>query len=130
MWLVAFQSITYSIRPVRVTGHIHSLKWSRPENARQLRERSGVRDSEDVVLLRSGVLPQLLALEASETAAAAAPAPARPDEKITAFIGTLRVAGVRALGEDSRVLINDRVYRVNDVIDRTLGVRSITSFTR
>jgi predicted dehydrogenase len=30
-----------SIRPVRVTGHIHSLKWSRPENARQLRERMG-----------------------------------------------------------------------------------------
>jgi predicted dehydrogenase len=30
-----------SIRPVRVTGHIHSLKWSRPEHARQLRERMG-----------------------------------------------------------------------------------------
>jgi hypothetical protein len=37
----------------------------------------------------------------------------------------MRVAGVRALGEDSRVLINDRVYRVNDVIDRTLGVRLV-----
>ncbi|MFZ9746731.1 MAG: hypothetical protein ACO3G4_08885 [Opitutaceae bacterium] len=60
--------------------------------------------------------------------APAAPSPAappRPDEKVTAFIGTLRVAGVRALGDDSRVLINDRVYRVNDVIDRTLGVRLV-----
>lgn len=58
-------------------------------------------------------------------AAAAPAAPPRPDEKITAFVGTLRVAGVRALGEDSRVLINDRVYRVNDVIDRALGVRLV-----
>lgn len=30
-----------SITPVRVTGHIHSLKWSRPEYARLLRERMG-----------------------------------------------------------------------------------------
>jgi len=30
-----------SIRPVRVTGHIHSLKWSRPEHAHQLRARMG-----------------------------------------------------------------------------------------
>lgn len=30
-----------SIRPMRVTGHIHSLKWSRPEHARALRERMG-----------------------------------------------------------------------------------------
>ncbi len=30
-----------SIRPVKVTGHIHSLKWSRPEYVRQLRESMG-----------------------------------------------------------------------------------------
>lgn len=30
-----------SIRPVRVTGHIHSLKWSRPEYAQVLRETMG-----------------------------------------------------------------------------------------
>lgn len=28
--------LRHSIRPVRVTGHIHSLKWSRPEYAREL----------------------------------------------------------------------------------------------
>jgi hypothetical protein len=62
---------------------------------------------------------------ANPPAPAAAPTPPRPDEKITAVIGTLRVGGVRALGDDSRVLINDRVYRVNDVIDRTLGIRLV-----
>jgi predicted dehydrogenase len=30
-----------SIRPVKITAHIHSLKWSRPEYARQLRETMG-----------------------------------------------------------------------------------------
>jgi hypothetical protein len=65
------------------------------------------------------------AAPASPPSAPAPAAPARPDEKINAFIGTLRVAGVRALGEDSRVLINDRVYRVNDVIDRALGIRLV-----
>lgn len=65
------------------------------------------------------------AVPANPPAPPAPAAPARPDEKINAFIGTLRVAGVRALGEDSRVLINDRVYRVNDVIDRALGVRLV-----
>jgi predicted dehydrogenase len=30
-----------SVTPVKVTGHIHSLKWSRPDYARLLRERMG-----------------------------------------------------------------------------------------
>ncbi len=30
-----------SIRPVKVTGHIHSLKWSRPEYVRMLKETMG-----------------------------------------------------------------------------------------
>jgi predicted dehydrogenase len=30
-----------TVRPVRVTGHIASLKWSRPEYARRLKERFG-----------------------------------------------------------------------------------------
>lgn len=30
-----------SVRPVKVTGHIHSLKWSRSEYAAELRERMG-----------------------------------------------------------------------------------------
>jgi hypothetical protein len=29
------------------------------------------------------------------------------------------------MGDDSRVLINDRVYRVNEVVDRNLGIRLV-----
>jgi hypothetical protein len=53
------------------------------------------------------------------------PVSARPDERIAAYLESIRIAGLRAAGEDSRVLINERVYRVNDIIDRTLGVRLI-----
>lgn len=65
------------------------------------------------------------ALPVSPTPAPPPATPLRPDEKIAAYIGTLRIAGVRALGSDSRVLINERVYRVNEVIDRTLGIRLV-----
>jgi len=61
----------------------------------------------------------------SPTATAAPATSPRPDEKVAAYIGTLRVAGVRALGEESRVLINERVYRVNEVIERTLNIRLV-----
>ncbi len=61
--------------------------------------------------------------------AVAEPAPilpaakAGPDPKILAFVDTLRVTGIRAAGNDSKVLMNDRVYRVNDVVDHALGLK-------
>jgi hypothetical protein len=64
----------------------------------------------------------------------AAPAPAvvetpapppKPNERIAAFVEGIRVTGVRSSGSESRVLMNERVFRVNDVVDRTLGVRLI-----
>ena len=36
---------------------------------------------------------------------------------------SVRVAGIRFSGNESKVLMNDRVYRVNDVVDRTLNIR-------
>ena len=52
------------------------------------------------------------------------PAPAaKPDERVHQFVEAIRVTGIRASGTDSKVLMNDRVYRVNDIVDRTLGVR-------
>lgn len=53
------------------------------------------------------------------------PPPAAPDERITAFVEAIKVAGIRSSGNESRVLMNDRVFRVNDIVDRTLGVRLI-----
>lgn len=57
--------------------------------------------------------------------ASAAATPPRPDERIAAYVESIRIAGLRAQGADSRVLINERVYRVNDIIERTLGLRLI-----
>ena len=47
----------------------------------------------------------------------------QPDPRIAAFVEAIRVAGIRSSGNESRVLMNERVYRVNDVVDRTLNVR-------
>ena len=58
--------------------------------------------------------------------AVAPPPPAaepKPDERIHAFVDSIRVTGIRSSGDDSRVLMNDRVFRVNDIVDRGLGVR-------
>jgi hypothetical protein len=58
-------------------------------------------------------------------APAAAAAAATLDPRIAAYVDGIRVTGVRASGNDSRVLMNDRVYRVNDIVERTLGVRLV-----
>ena len=55
----------------------------------------------------------------------ATPAAAKPDERIVAFVENVKVAGIRSSGNESRVLMNDRVFRVNDIVERTLGVRLV-----
>lgn len=63
------------------------------------------------------------------TAPASAPladqpaAPPKTDERVHAFVDAIKVAGIRSSGGDSRVLMNDRVFRVNDIVERNLGVR-------
>jgi hypothetical protein len=62
---------------------------------------------------------------------APAPSPAAalpagvPDERVAAFVDSVRVTGIRSSGAESRVLMNERVYRVNDVVERNLGVRLV-----
>ena len=60
---------------------------------------------------------------------AAAPAPVlppdAPDERVAAFVEAVRVTGIRSSGAESRVLMNERVYRVNDIVERTMNVRLI-----
>ncbi|HEX2851923.1 MAG TPA: hypothetical protein VHO24_01705 [Opitutaceae bacterium] len=61
--------------------------------------------------------------------AAATPVPAEEPklanhaESIHAFLDAIRLKGVRATGADSRVLMNEHVYRLNDLVDRSLGLR-------
>lgn len=57
-------------------------------------------------------------------AVAAAPVvTARPDAQVQAFVDGVKITGVKAAGDESRVLMNDKVYRVNEMVERTLGVR-------
>ncbi|HTQ31229.1 MAG TPA: hypothetical protein VMI53_08465, partial [Opitutaceae bacterium] len=49
--------------------------------------------------------------------------PTKPDPKILAYVDALQVAGVRITSAGGKVLMNDRVYRQNDVVDRLLGLR-------
>ena len=67
------------------------------------------------------------ATSATTSAQSAAPAlaPGEPDERVAAFVDAVRVTGIRSSGAESRVLMNERVYRVNDVVERNLGVRLI-----
>ena len=60
------------------------------------------------------------------TTSSAAPKPAvaaKPDERVHAFVDSIRVMGIRSSGTESRVLMNDRVFRVNEIVDRGLDVR-------
>lgn len=50
-------------------------------------------------------------------------ATAAPDPRIIAFVDQIRVTGIRSSGDDSKVLMNDRVYRVNDIVERILNIR-------
>jgi hypothetical protein len=68
----------------------------------------------------------------SSTARPATPAPApvavtrvvvSNDAKVYALLDKLRVTGVRGTGIEARVLMNEKVYRINDLIDRELGLR-------
>jgi hypothetical protein len=48
-----------------------------------------------------------------------------PNERIVAFVEAIRVTGIRSSGTESRVLMNERVYRVNEIVDRTLGLKLV-----
>lgn len=58
-----------------------------------------------------------------------APAPVKPagppkmDLKAINYIEALHVAGIRASATDSKVLMNDRVYRVGNIVEHELGLK-------
>lgn len=43
--------------------------------------------------------------------------------KLSEIVDAFRIAGIRAAGADSKVLLNDRVYRVGDLVDAARGIR-------
>jgi hypothetical protein len=42
---------------------------------------------------------------------------------VYSFLDTARLTGVRGTGTSARVLMNERVYRLNDIVDAALGLR-------
>lgn len=82
---------------------------------------------------REPARPPIIITSASATPAvtgtppATEPVPAtgtgRMDSRAIDFIESLRVAGIRASANDSKVLMNDRVYRVGNIVDRPMGLR-------
>lgn len=64
----------------------------------------------------------------SEPPPAVAPAPtgpARMDARALTYINTIRVAGIRASANDSKVLMNDRVYRIGDMVEYEMGLKLV-----
>jgi hypothetical protein len=66
------------------------------------------------------------------TVSAAAPidippiAPGRqPELHIQLWVDAIHVTGVRYAGGENKVLMNDRVYRVNDIVDRALVLKLV-----
>lgn len=50
--------------------------------------------------------------------------PGEPSEQMVKAIESFRIMGIRAAGgADAKVLMNDRVYRIGDLVDRALGIR-------
>lgn len=45
------------------------------------------------------------------------------DPNIQTIIDAWRIAGIRSSGDDSKVFLNDRVYKINDLIDVARGIR-------
>jgi hypothetical protein len=69
-------------------------------------------------------------VQAPPTPVAEAPRPAPKPvpilsraQQIQNFIDTLRVTGVRTAGTDSKALVDGHVYRVDDYLDRDLGLK-------
>jgi hypothetical protein len=64
-------------------------------------------------------------------AAIVAPLPARPEPakpaklepKAIMFIESLKVVGIRASATDSKVLMNDRVYRIGNTVEHEMGIK-------
>lgn len=73
--------------------------------------------------------PPVVEEPAAATAAATpAPEPAAEgslEDRINTFVDKLRVTGIRTSDSGSKVLMNDHVYRVNDLVDRKLGLKLV-----
>lgn len=52
-----------------------------------------------------------------------APAPLDPTPRIRSFLAAARITGVRGREDQARVLMNEKVFRLNDTVEQDLGLR-------
>ena len=43
--------------------------------------------------------------------------------RVAAYVDSIRVTAIRA--NDNKVIMNDRVYRVNDIVERTMNIKLV-----
>ncbi len=69
--------------------------------------------------------PAPVAVQTAPAPTPVAPVAAPPDlaPRIQTFLAEARVAGVRGQAAQARVLMNEKVFRLNDVVDRELGLK-------
>ena len=64
-------------------------------------------------------------ISAPAAAASVASAPESHNDLIQGIIDRYRISGVRAAGLDSKALVDGHVYKVNDLIDKSLGLKLV-----
>ena len=72
--------------------------------------------------------PSAIETDPAHLTAAPGPEPVEEgsrEDRIAAFVEKVRVTGIRTSESGSKVLMNDKVYRLNDVVDRKLGLRLV-----
>jgi hypothetical protein len=71
--------------------------------------------------------PQPITQPAGPVAASqpAVPAPQSHNELIQGIVDRFHISGVRTAGAESKALVDGHVYKVNDLIDRSLGLRLV-----
>ena len=90
-----------------------------------------------VVVASTAATPPVVSVESAKISPTPAPtdtapvinvAPlvaATPDEQVQALIDKMRVTGVRTSASGSKVLMNDHIVRLNDLVDRDSGLRLV-----
>lgn len=78
-----------------------------------------------VITAKPVVVPAAPPVEPHPEPVRAPAAPSRLPPAAIQFIDSLRVAGIRASATDSKVLMNDRVYRIGDIVEHDLGLRLV-----
>ena len=69
--------------------------------------------------------PIPVAVAKVETPAPTASEPQSHNEIIQGIVDRYRISGVRAAGPDSKALVDGHVYKVNEIIDRSIGLKIV-----